>query len=112
MRYAKNHRWTIPILLPPPNPSLCAVRDQEAEAKAKLKREMEARYLNPETQEYKKYREKFDAKKEKEKAQRNAKRATSRSAKRETDADNRRLRLENRRAKNGGVPVARGPRLT
>eukprot|EP00752_Nemacystus_decipiens_P006885 g6184.t3 len=81
-----------------------------AEDKARLQREMEARYLNPETQEYKKFREKMDAKKQKEKNQRDKKpKADSRRpVKLETKADERRLRLENRRVRNGRVPTAGG----
>lgn len=71
---------------------------------------MEARYLNPETQEYKKFREKLDAKKEKEKNRRDKKpKAESRRpVKREKNADERRLRLENRRVKNGRLPPVGG----
>lgn len=81
-----------------------------AEDKARLQREMEARYLNPETVEYKKFREKMDAKKEKEQNQRDKKPQTDgrRPVKREKNADERRLRLENRRVKNGRVPKTGG----
>lgn len=82
---------------------------QEAQAKAALQREMDARILNPETAEYKKYREKLDAKKEKEKNQRDRKAPpTRRPVKREKNADDRRLRLENRRARNARLPAAGG----
>ncbi|CAM9433424.1 unnamed protein product [Ectocarpus fasciculatus] len=83
---------------------------KQAEDKARLQREMDARYLNPETQEYKKFREKLDAKKEKEKNQRDKKpKAESRRpVKREKNADERRLRLENRRVKNGRLPPVGG----
>jgi len=75
-----------------------------------LQREMEARYLNPETQEYKKFREKMDAKREKQQQQRDRKpKANSRRpVKLEKNVDDRRLRLENRRVKNGRVPTAGG----
>lgn len=75
-----------------------------------MQREMEARYLNPETQEYKKFREKVDAKKEKEKKQRDKKPTADsrRPVKLEKNVDERRLRLENRRVKNGRVPNTPG----
>lgn len=75
-----------------------------------MQREMEARYLYPETVEYKKFREKLDAKKEKEKNQRDKKpKADSRRpVKLEKNADERRLRLENRRVRNGRVPTTGG----
>ncbi|CAM9895582.1 unnamed protein product [Scytosiphon promiscuus] len=81
-----------------------------AEDKARLQREMEARYLHPETQEYKKFKEKLDAKKEKEKDRRDKqpKGNSRRPVKREKNADDRRLRLENRRIKDGRVPTAGG----
>lgn len=84
--------------------------NQLAEDKARLQREMEARYLNPETQEYKKFREKMDAKREKEQKQRNRKPKANnrRPVKLEKNVDDRRLRLENRRVKNGRVPTAGG----
>ncbi|CAN0351765.1 unnamed protein product, partial [Laminaria digitata] len=86
---------------------------KEAEAKAALQREMEKRYLNPETHEYKMYKEKLDAKKAKEKKQldkldKKAPPAGRRPEKREKRADERRLRLEGRRARNGRSAVAGG----
>lgn len=86
------------------------LRLQLAEDKARLQREMEARYLHPETQEYKKFREKMDAKKEREQQQRDKKSKVDsrRPVKLETNADERRLRLENRRVKNGRIPTSGG----
>lgn len=82
---------------------------QEAETKAKLKHEMESRYLNPETEEYKRFRAKVDAKREKETHQKDRKAPPARRpVKRETQADVRRMRLENRRVKAGRLPDAGG----
>lgn len=71
---------------------------------------MDARYLNPETVEYRKFREKLDAKREKEKKQggKKPKADSRRPVKLEKNVDDRRLRLENRRVKNGRVPTAGG----
>lgn len=71
---------------------------------------MEERYLNPETHEYKMYKEKLNAKKAKEKNQldKKAPPAGRRPEKREKRADERRLRLEGRRARNGRSAVADG----
>lgn len=80
---------------------------QEAETKAELKRLMEVRYLDPETQEYKTFKEKAEAKREKaNKGRDKAATPTRRPVKREKQANQRRLRLENRRAKNGRIPAA------
>lgn len=75
-----------------------------------MQREMEERYLNPETHEYKMYRAKLDAKKAKEKNQldKKAPPAGRRPEKREKRADERRLRLESRRARNGKSSVTGG----
>ncbi|CAM9405931.1 unnamed protein product [Pylaiella littoralis] len=83
---------------------------KQAEDKARLQREMDARYLNPETVEYKKFKAKIDAKKEREQNQRDNKPETDgrRPVKREKNADERRWRLENRRIKNGRVPATGG----
>lgn len=70
---------------------------------------MEVRYLNPETQEFKKFKEKVDAKREKaNKGRDKAATPTRRPVKREKHANQRRLRLENRRARNGRIPAAGG----
>lgn len=68
---------------------------------------MESRYLNPQTEEYKRFRAKVDAKREKQKQQNdkdkdNGKKReppTRRPVKREHKANDRRLRLESRRLK-------------
>lgn len=75
-----------------------------------MQREMEERYLNPETHEYKMYKDKLEAKKAKEKNQRDKKSPPQgrRPEKREKRADDRRLRLEGRRARNGRSAVAGG----
>lgn len=95
-----SHRW----------PPLHTYLLQQAEDKARLQREMDARYLNPETVEYKKFKAKIDAKKEREQNQRDNKPETDgrRPVKREKNADERRWRLENRRIKNGRVPATGG----
>lgn len=70
---------------------------------------MEARYLNPETQEYKKFKEKVEARKQKEQNQRDKKApVTRRPVKREKNADDRRMRLEYRRIRTGRTPAEQG----
>lgn len=61
---------------------------------------MEERTTVPETLEYKRYREKVDARKGKQKNQRYQRVPGGRQPLKEQNAYDRRLRLENRRAKN------------
>ncbi|CAM9181623.1 unnamed protein product [Discosporangium mesarthrocarpum] len=83
---------------------------EQAMEKETLRREMEIRLLNPETQEYKRFKEKVEAKKEKARLMRDkdGQRKTRRPVKREAQGEERRLRLENRRAKNRDPPK-KGP---
>lgn len=80
--------------------------------KEKLRQQYEAQYLNPETEEYKRFRAKVDAKREKQRLQRDkdgdVKREppTRRPVKREKKANDRRLRLEGRRMKRGRLSEA------
>lgn len=68
---------------------------------------MEENITVPETLEYKRYREKVDAMIGKQKKQRNQRLPGRRQPlKKEHDAYDRRLRLENRRAKNRRKPTA------
>lgn len=97
-----------PILLNRAAPHL----QQEAETKEKLRQQYEAQYLNPETEEYKIFRAKVDAKREKQRLQRdkdgdvNREPPTRRPVKREKKANDRRLRLEGRRLRRGRLSEA------
>ena len=61
--------------------------------------------MNPETDEYKRYRERVDAKEKQRKQNDESPSHVHRPNKWEQNARDRRLRLENRRAKIGRMPV-------
>lgn len=82
-----------------------SLNGQEADAKAALARYEESKYLYPETQEYKRFRAKIDARREGAAQQPESPEASARRpVTMEQRVETRRLRLENRRKRDGRLP--------